>query len=200
MEEVLWRDGYRCVAGVDEVGRGPLAGPVVAAAVVLSREEKSWLWKLRDSKALTPRRREYLASCIRGGAVVGIGVVPPEEIDKHGILPSTKLAMSSAIRDLSSVPDYLLVDGLTIPDVNLPARAIVKGDSLSLSIAAASIVAKVHRDRIMVGYEEDYPGYGFSRNKGYATAEHVATLHRLGYCPIHRTTFAPVNHCLSQST
>ncbi|MCL0065713.1 ribonuclease HII [Dehalococcoidia bacterium] len=200
-EERLWQQGYRLVAGIDEVGRGPLAGPVVAAAVILSPESRlSWLHQVRDSKRLAPRKREFLSSCIQMEALaVGVGVVPPETIDACGIVAATRLAMRLAVeklaRPLSSqgqVPDFLLIDWITMPELDIPQRSIARGDNLSRSIAAASIVAKVHRDRLMMEYDSLYSGYGFARNKGYPTIEHLAKLRRLGCCPIHRASFAPV--------
>jgi ribonuclease HII len=192
-EEKLWQQGY-LVAGIDEVGRGPLAGPVVAAAVILSPESRlSWLLQVRDSKKLAPRKREFLSSCIQKEALaVGIGVVPPNTIDDCGIVAATRLAMCLAVEKLARPPNFLLIDWITIPDLDIPQRSITRGDSLCHSIAAASIVAKVHRDRLMMEYDSLYSGYGFARNKGYPTMEHLAKLRRLGCCPIHRASFAPV--------
>ncbi|MCL0073814.1 ribonuclease HII [Dehalococcoidia bacterium] len=193
-EEMLWQQGYRLVAGIDEVGRGPLAGPVVAAAVILSPESRlSWLHQVRDSKRLAPRKREFLSSCIQREALaVGVGVVPPETIDACGIVAATRLAMRLAVEKLAQSPDFLLIDWITMPELDIPQRSITRGDNLSRSIAAASIVAKVHRDRLMMEYDSLYSGYGFARNKGYPTIEHLAKLRRLGCCPIHRASFAPV--------
>ncbi|MCL0089643.1 ribonuclease HII [Dehalococcoidia bacterium] len=200
-EERLWQQGYRLVAGIDEVGRGPLAGPVVAAAVILSPESRlSWLHQVRDSKRLAPRKREFLSSCIQGEALaVGVGVVPPETIDACGIVAATRLAMRLAVEKLAQplssqgqAPDFLLIDWITMPELDIPQRSITRGDNFSRSIAAASIVAKVHRDRLMMEYDSLYSGYGFARNKGYPTIEHLAKLRRLGCCPIHRASFAPV--------
>ncbi|MBT9163478.1 MAG: Ribonuclease HII [Chloroflexi bacterium] len=196
-EEKLWQQGYQLVAGIDEVGRGPLAGPVVAAAVILTPASRlSWLLQLRDSKRLAPRKREFLSSCIQREALaVGIGVVPPETIDVRGIVAATRLAMRLAVETLSVAsrpPDFLLIDWITMPELDIPQRSIIRGDNLSCSIAAASIVAKVHRDRLMMEYDGLYSGYGFARNKGYPTTEHLAKLRRLGCCPIHRASFAPV--------
>ena len=199
-ERKLWEDGHQYVAGIDEVGRGPLAGPVVAAAVILSpRNESSWLLQVRDSKKLTPRKREFLSACIRKEAVaVGIGVVHPEIIDAEGILAATKSAMRSAVERLAYRPHFLLLDAITLPEINIPQMSIVKGDNLSLSIAAASIVAKVHRDNFMVECDGHYPGYGFARHKGYPTMEHLTKLRHLGCCPIHRSSFAPVRAALER--
>ncbi|MCL0099113.1 ribonuclease HII [Dehalococcoidia bacterium] len=193
-EERLWQQGYRLVAGIDEVGRGPLAGPVVAATVILSPESRlSWLHQVRDSKRLAPRKREFLSSCIQREALaVGVGVVPPETIDACGIVAATRLAMRLAVEKLAQSPDFLLIDWITMPELDIPQRSITRGDNFSRSIAAASIVAKVHRDRLMMEYDSLYSGYGFARNKGYPTIEHLAKLRRLGCCPIHRASFAPV--------
>jgi len=193
-EERLWQQGYQLVAGIDEVGRGPLAGPVVAAAVILTPASRlSWLLQLRDSKRLAPRKREFLSSCIQREALaVGVGVVPPETIDGRGIVAATRLAMRLAVEELARSPDFLLIDWITVPELDIPQRSITRGDNLSRSIAAASIVAKVHRDRLMIEYDGLYSGYGFARNKGYPTTEHLAKLRRLGCCPIHRASFAPV--------
>jgi len=193
-EERLWQQGYQLVAGIDEVGRGPLAGPVVAAAVILTPASRlSWLLQLRDSKRLAPRKREFLSSCIQREALaVGVGVVPPETIDGRGIVAATRLAMRLAVEKLARSPDFLLIDWITVPELDIPQRSITRGDNLSRSIAAASIVAKVHRDRLMIEYDGLYSGYGFARNKGYPTTEHLAKLRRLGCCPIHRASFAPV--------
>ena len=193
-EEKLWSEGYRFIAGIDEVGRGPLAGPVVAAAVILSLNSKhSWLSQIRDSKQLTPQRREFLFDCMQhDGVFFGVGVVSHEVIDSDGIVEATRRAMFSAVEQLLVPPDYVLIDYMGLPDVSIPQKSIVKGDTLSLSIAAASIVAKVTRDRLMMELDGQFPGYGLARNKGYGTAEHLEGLQRLGPCPIHRKTFAPV--------
>lgn len=200
-EERLWREGYRFIAGIDEVGRGPLAGPIVAAAVILSPEARlSWLHQIRDSKKLAPRNRQFLSACIyREAMAVGVGVIPPETIDACGIVVATRLAMRLAVEKLSppllsqeKIPDFLLIDWITLPELDIPQKSITRGDNLSRSIAAASIVAKVHRDQLMMEYDNIYSGYGFARNKGYPTTEHLSKLRRLGRCPIHRVSFAPV--------
>jgi len=198
-EETLWRRGKHHVAGVDEVGRGPLAGPVVAAAVVLPVDERPpWLQQVRDSKQLSPKKRMILAEHIHAEAVaVGIGVIAPEEIDAWGIVPATKLAMCTAIEALEVPVDFLLIDAVTLPEANLPQKSIIKGDTLSLSIASASIVAKVHRDRLMANYESIYPDYGFAQHKGYPTTMHLEALQRMGCCPIHRRSFRPVQKAVS---
>jgi len=183
--------GVRYVAGIDEVGVGPLAGPVVAAAVVLP--ERVDLPGLDDSKKLTPAARERLDAAIRAQAVCwGIGEVEPAEIDRVNILRASLEAMRRAVSALAPAPDHLLVDARRVPGVSTPQTPVVHGDALDGSIAAASIVAKVHRDAIMRSLDERYPGYGLARHKGYPTPDHVAALHRLGPCAIHRRSFAPV--------
>ena len=178
--------GFLC--GIDEVGRGPLAGPVVAGAVILPTDCEI-LW-LNDSKKLSEKKRELLYDEIMEKAVaVGIGAVSPERIDEINILQATYEAMRIAISKLSVKPDLLLNDAVKIPGVELPQVPIIKGDAKSVSIAAASIVAKVTRDRMMVQYEDLYPGYEFASNKGYGSARHIAALKSLGPCPIHRRSF-----------
>lgn len=186
--------GYRFIAGIDEVGRGPLAGPVVAAAVILPPDlDAPWLDLVRDSKKLTAKRRESLFPLILGVALgVGVGLALPEDIDAMGIMGATRVAMRSAVGLLPRPPDFLLIDHVGLPGLSIPQKSITRGDSLSLSIACASIVAKVSRDRIMVAMDESYPGYGFARNKGYATREHLEGLRCLGACPTHRKCFARV--------
>ncbi|KPK46589.1 MAG: hypothetical protein AMJ77_05705 [Dehalococcoidia bacterium SM23_28_2] len=197
-EEDLWAQGADLVAGVDEVGRGPLAGPVVAAAVLLPPLcHFPWLARVRDSKALSPARREELADCIREDAVaIGLGFIPHDLIDASGILEATRRAMLAALSDLAEAPEFVLIDALSLPRCSLPQRPIIHGDGLSLSIACASIVAKVARDHLMREADGRFSGYGFDRNKGYATREHLNALTRLGPCPIHRRSFAPVRACL----
>ena len=176
------------ICGIDEVGRGPLAGPVVAGAVILPADCEI-LW-LNDSKKLSEKKRELLYDEIMEKAVaVGIGAVSPERIDEINILQATYEAMRIAISKLSVKPDLLLNDAVKIPGVELPQVPIIKGDAKSVSIAAASIVAKVTRDRMMVQYEDLYPGYEFASNKGYGSARHIAALKSLGPCPIHRRSF-----------
>jgi len=193
-EEKLIARGYRIIAGVDEVGRGPLAGPVVAAAVILPwGKQPSWLSRVRDSKQLTPSQRESIFDRITASRVAyGLGVVSHEVIDKRGIAPATRLAMRYAIEQLSTCPDYLLIDFMQLPAIRIPQKSVVNGDSICLSIAAASIVAKVSRDRLMVELDNQFPGYGLAQHKGYGTPEHLEALQRLGPCPIHRKTFMPV--------
>jgi len=197
-EKRLEEQGYRLIAGIDEVGRGPLAGPLVAAAVILPlKPDISWLPLVRDSKQLTPERRESLFPLINEAAIgIGIGILPPDAIDSHGMAMAIRKAMCSAVEHLPCPPNFLLIDHVRLPELDLPQKSIIRGDSLSLSIACASIVAKVTRDRIMVALDEVYPGYGFARHKGYATREHLSQLRRLGVCPIHRRCFATVRGCI----
>ena len=197
-ERLLWKQGYLRVAGVDEVGRGPLAGPVMAAAVVFPPSFRTRLLPgLRDSKQLTAKARERLAPQVRRFAAgVGVGSASPSEIDALGIVGATVAAMSRAIRQLPQSADHLLVDALRLECDGLPCRAIIHGDALCSSIAAASIVAKVARDSLMKELDALHPGYGFARHKGYPTAEHLAALERLGPTPLHRRSFAPVRRVL----
>ena len=179
---------YQHICGIDEAGRGPLAGPVVAGAVILAKGTE--ILYLNDSKKLSAKKREELYEEILKKAVsVGVGVVDPERIDEINILQATYEAMGEAVRNLKAEPDILLNDAVTIPDIEIRQVPIVKGDAKSVSIAAASIVAKVTRDRMMAEYEYAYPGYGFAKHKGYGTKEHTESIKRLGPCPIHRRTF-----------
>lgn len=176
------------LCGIDEVGRGPLAGPVVAGAVILPKDCE--ILYLNDSKKLSEKRRELLYDEIMEKAVaVGLGVVGQDQIDAINILQATYEAMRKAIANLKVCPDLLLNDAVTIPRVEIPQVPIVKGDAKSVSIAAASVIAKVTRDRMMAEYENLYPGYGFASNKGYGSAKHIAALKELGPCKIHRRTF-----------
>ncbi len=187
--ELAARDaGYRHVCGIDEAGRGPLSGPVVAAACVL--EPGTEIPGLNDSKKLTPKKRDLLYDLVIERATdFAVGFATPEEIDSINILNATMLAMRRAIAALKEPADYALVDGNCIRDYLIPARAIIKGDSLSMSVAAASILAKVTRDRLCLEDDRQYPMYGFAKHKGYGTAEHIAALRTYGPCPIHRKTF-----------
>ena len=195
-ERELWGAGYRRVAGLDEAGRGSWAGPVVAAAVVLPPDcpdVASVLCDVRDSKALTPRRREALFPLICETALaVGVGMASSDFIDTHRIIKATQQSMIMALRNLSVTPDYLLIDALKLPQVDVLQLALIKGDTHVLSIAAASIVAKVFRDRLMIALEGYQPGYGFAAHKGYGTPGHRAALERLGPCWAHRLSFAPM--------
>ena len=182
------------IAGVDEAGRGPLAGPVIAAAVILDR--KRIPKGLNDSKQMTPEAREEAFARIMGCAVVGVGEATVDEIDLVNIRQATHLAMARAVRALSVPPSFALVDGNDPPALPCRCDVIVDGDARSVSIAAASIIAKVTRDRMMRALHEEHPGYGWITNKGYATDEHVEALNRLGPCRHHRRSFAPVYHIL----
>lgn len=176
------------LCGIDEVGRGPLAGPVMAGAVILPTDHR--ILYLNDSKKLTAKKREELYDVIMSEAVaVAVGSEDHDVIDEINILQATYSAMRKAIGQLSVKPDFLLVDAVTIPGTGIPECPIIKGDAKSVSIAAASIVAKVTRDRLMVEYDKLYPEYHFAKNKGYGTAEHIAALKKYGPCPIHRKTF-----------
>ncbi len=203
-EELALREqGYRLIAGLDEVGRGAWAGDVVAAAVILPGEAGvlARLRGVRDSKRLTPRQRSFLCDVIRREAVaVGVGGVSAAEIDRLGIVAATRQAMALALADLNLVPDFILIDALRLPDVRLPQKAIVRGDACCLSIAAASIVAKVSRDMAMVELDALYPGYSFARHKGYGTAMHRQALQALQPCPIHRFSYAPVRALAGRET
>ncbi len=188
---VLWAAGALRVAGVDEVGVGPLAGPVVAAAVVLP--ERVDLPGLDDSKRVSRTARERLARAIREQALeVSVAAVEPEEIDRINVLRASLVAMRRAVCALRQAPDHLLVDARTIPGVPMPQTGLVGGDAIDGSIAAASIVAKVHRDALMRALDARHPGYGFAEHKGYGTPSHLAALERLGPSPVHRRSFAPV--------
>jgi len=183
--------GHGRIAGVDEVGRGSLAGPVLAAAVVLDPERP--IAGLRDSKQVAPGQRARLARCLAERALAcGVGIVEAEEIDRTDILRATMEAMRRALQALAVTPDFVLVDALTIPGVAIPQRAIVRGDQISASIAAASIVAKVYRDDLMRTFHAVYPEYRFDANKGYGTATHLRALRAHGTTPLHRLTFRGV--------
>ena len=193
-EKRLEAQGYQLIAGVDEVGCGALAGPVVAAAVILpSHIDAPWLKQIRDSKQLTPARRELLSEHIHEIATsIGIGIASHEFIDTQGLTKARRLAMKTAIDQLSPPPESLLIDYLSLPNVPLPQKGIKNGDSLCVSIACASIMAKVYRDHMMIDLDRAYPGYGLAKHKGYGTKKHLSCLHRLGPSPIHRQSFKPV--------
>jgi ribonuclease HII len=195
-ETRLWRAGCRRVAGLDEAGRGAWAGPVVAAAVILPPDEVDLLRHLagvRDSKQLTAARRETLWPVIVEHALAwGVGVVGPAEIDAQGIVPATCRAMARALAQISPAADHLLIDHLSLPELSIPQTSLTRGDVHVLSIAAASILAKVHRDRLLVELADQHPGYGFARHKGYGTPQHRQALADLGPCPSHRLSFAPL--------
>jgi ribonuclease HII len=196
-ERRIWGLSYKIIAGVDEAGRGPLAGPVVAAAVALA-SPISRFPAVFDSKQISDARRrrlrdEILAVC---GVMIGVAVVSAEEIDRINILKATHLAMWEALAKIAKA-QFALIDGLPVPGLPCPSEAIVRGDAKSALIAAASIIAKVHRDEIMEGLAPKYPLYGFEKHKGYGTAEHINALKKFGPCPIHRKTFTPVRALLS---
>jgi len=187
-EKNLWDNGIKLIAGIDEVGRGPIAGPVVSSAVIFEKGE--YIDGVNDSKKLTPLKREKLYEIIIKKALCyGIGIVSEKDIDKINILNAALLSMKKAVENLKIKPEFLLIDGNKIPDTPYSSKAIIKGDSLSFSIASASIIAKVTRDRLMLDYHDIYPIYLFSKNKGYATREHITAVKKEGLCPIHRKTF-----------
>jgi len=195
-EKRFMGQGFRKIAGIDEAGRGPLAGPVVAAAVILPLA--TFQEKVQDSKKVLPKRREFLFERILQEAIaIGTGIVEAEEIDQLNIGKATQKAMAMAVQKLNPQPDLILIDGIVPVPVPLSQRTIVKGDSLSVSIAAASIVAKVTRDRIMMAYHEKYPEYNFAMHKGYGTREHQKTIQRYGCCEYHRKTFKGVKEFLA---
>lgn len=197
----FWVRGMRRVAGLDEVGRGAWAGPVVAAAVILPCDDgvHAVLEGVRDSKQVSPAMREILAARIFDVALaVGVGRCEHQEIDVLGIVPATRLAMERALAALAVAPEALVIDALRLPGINLPQEAFPCADGLSLSVAAASIIAKVARDRWMADVAEvDFPGYGFLQHKGYGTRQHREALARLGACPLHRVSFRPIGTLLS---
>jgi len=187
-EQRAHRRGYRFIAGIDEAGRGPLAGPVVAAAVVLPRDYKNL--EINDSKQLSSKKRERLYEIIKRDALsIGIGVVESSVIDAVNILKATLMAMKEAVLELTIPVDYLLIDGKHRIAVNIPQETIVKGDCRSISVASASIIAKVSRDRIMEIYHRQFPQYNFLHNKGYGTGEHREAIRKYGCCKIHRRSF-----------
>jgi len=194
-ETLARQRGFACIAGVDEAGRGPLAGPVVSAAVILPADFS--VPGVVDSKQLSAKKRAELFDRIREQAVaVGTGVVDPEQIDRINILRASLLSMQISVENLNARPDMLLIDGLHRIAVDLPQQPIPKGDALSVSIAAASIIAKVTRDRLMERYDVQYPQFGFARHKGYPTRAHRAAIRTYGCCPIHRKTFSGVKEYL----
>jgi ribonuclease HII len=187
-EAQAWRSGVGRVAGVDEAGRGPLAGPVVAAAVIIAPDRR--IPRLADSKLLPAERRETLYQIIQARArALAVGIVDHETIDRINILGATRLAMLEAVRGLPEPPDLVITDFVALPGLGCPQRNLVDGDARCASVAAASIVAKVTRDHLMVELDRQYPDYGFARHKGYATPEHLAALGRNGPCPLHRQSF-----------
>ncbi|MCI0476874.1 MAG: ribonuclease HII [Anaerolineales bacterium] len=210
-EHTFWWRGLARVAGVDEAGRGAWAGPVVAGAVILPRVHRIKAWWLndalralehaRDSKLLSPAQRDALYEPIRAHALAAAtGLATNDEIDALGIVPATRLAMQRALDALTITPDALLIDAVKLREVHLPQKAIIRGDQLSLSIACASILAKVTRDRMMIELDAQLPGYGFARHKGYGTAAHQAALAKLGASRAHRVSFAPVKQQVDKET
>ena len=198
-EYEAYRNGFQLVAGIDEAGRGPIAGPVVAAAVILPPD--FFLPGVDDSKKITAKKRTRLASEIKRDAIAwAVASVFPPYLDKINILNATREAMRTAVYYLCPQPDFLLIDAVKLDDTNIRERAIIKGDSLSVSIASASILAKVERDLAMDAFDRLYPEYGFGRHKGYATRQHFETVMKFGPCAIHRGSFEPVRSILSGGT
>ena len=198
-EKTARSQGYVNIAGIDEVGRGPLAGPVLAAAVIMPEifKRREWVHRIHDSKLLTPLQRDDLYNHIKDTAIgFGIGIIDSQTIDFQGIAKATRLAMQQAVETCNPSPQYLLIDYIKLPEVNIPQKGVVDGDSICFSIACASIMAKVTRDRIMVEMDGFYPGYGFAEHKGYGTREHLECLQRLGPCTIHRSSFQPVREVM----
>ena len=188
IESRLYKKGYINVCGVDEAGRGPLCGPVVAAAVILPKDEK--IDGVNDSKKLSEKKREVLFDVIKEKAIaVGVGISDVELIEKINILNATKIAMKEAIENLKIKPDYVLVDGNQAIDISVPFETVISGDAKSESIAAASIIAKVTRDRLLIEYDKKYPEYGFAKHKGYGTKAHIEAIRTYGLTPIHRPSF-----------
>ncbi|MCX8034525.1 MAG: ribonuclease HII [Thermodesulfovibrio sp.] len=193
-DESFRSQGYGIIAGIDEAGRGCLAGPIVAACI--SFKDNVFIEGIRDSKELTAEQRERLFQEILQNAFVGIGIINVDIIDKANVLHATRLAMIEAFKNIGRQIELLLIDAVELPDIKISQKSIIKGDQKSAVIASASIVAKVTRDKIMRQYHEVYPDYGFDRNKGYATQEHLNALKKLGPCPIHRKSFSPVRELM----
>lgn len=190
IERRLLSEGYRYIAGVDEVGRGPLAGPVVCAAVIMPLDKGAVIPGIDDSKKLSAKKREYLSELVKERALAyTVYEVSEKEIDRINILQATRLGMKNALLALKITPDMVITDGNMTLDIPFPQKSIVHGDALSYSIGAASIVAKVYRDALMDEFAKIYPGYGFEKNKGYGTAQHIKAIKEYGLCPIHRRTF-----------
>jgi ribonuclease HII len=197
-EDKLKLQGYQFIAGVDEAGRGALAGPVVAGAVILPQGHPPWFKLVRDSKELSPKKREFLFDLIgREAIATGVGIVSRQVIDTVNILEATKIAMMQAVERLPRQPQFLLIDRLTLPRCFILQKGITRGDKLCLSIACASIIAKVTRDHIMEEFDKVYPGYGLARHKGYGTREHISRLRQRGPTAIHRLSFAPVKDVIA---
>ncbi len=192
-ETTLRSQGYKHICGVDEAGRGPLAGPVVAAAVIMTDGYKNEL--INDSKQLTAMQREQLFVEIKNSALsYAVGVITPSKIDEMGILNATKLAMRQAINKLDPTPDFILTDAVPVNIMDTPQMPIIKGDEKVFSIAAASIIAKVHRDHLMMKYDKKYPNYSFANHMGYGTEVHLSAIKKHGACPIHRKSFSPFSN------
>ncbi len=190
-EDEIHSKGFQLIAGIDEAGRGPLAGPVVAGAVILPKD--FLLLGLNDSKQLSEKRRsEFFDFIVEHAIATSTGIVTAQEIDEINIYEATKLAMQRAISNLACSPGFLLIDAMKI-STSIPSESIIKGDARSNSIAAASVIAKVTRDRMMLQYAQQYPNYSFEKHMGYGTREHFDAIHKFGPCPIHRMTFAPLN-------
>jgi ribonuclease HII len=193
IESKLYASGISLIAGVDEAGRGPCAGPLVIAATILKDPDSPALSRVKDSKALSEKVREELFDVVKAESIAhSIIEISPEEIDRIGLHKSNLEGMRRAINALEVVPEYVLTDGYSIEGLAIPNLAVWKGDQVALSISAASILAKVYRDRIMIAYEDTYPGYGFAGHKGYITAAHTSALNTLGVCPIHRKSFSNI--------
>lgn len=205
-ERTLWQQGVDLIAGIDEVGRGPLAGPVAAAAVVLPAGIRAsgrfrWLSRVRDSKQLEPSQREEIAPFVwEYAAAAAVAFVSVETIDRIGIAEASRQAMLAAVGDLQERPEHLLIDAFHLAPCSIQQTPIIHGDATSFSIACASIIAKVARDRVMTEHHQTFPDFGFDHNKGYATAEHLQAIRRHGPCTLHRRSFAPVREMLTSST
>jgi len=199
LEEMAFQEGYQIIAGVDEAGRGPLAGPVVAAACVLPRGLV--IKGIDDSKKLTPKERKELYCTLVAHPEVdfAVGVVEHQQIDLMNILQASLEAMAIAVKNLAVAPHFLLIDGNQLPPTEVPSKAVVKGDSLSQSIGAASIIAKHLRDQMMMQFHLEWPEYGFDKHKGYATQSHIQAIHQHGPCPIHRQSFEPIKSKIKPS-
>jgi len=197
-EKKLYQENITLIAGVDEVGRGPLVGPVVAAAVILPVKYK--LSGLTDSKKLTEKKRkEYYEKIMENAVAVGVGIVDAKVIDQINILEASKLAMVKAIHNLKVIPEYLLIDGNQVIEVEIPMQTIIKGDSLSISIAAASVIAKVTRDGVMYELDKSYPEYEFASHKGYPTRKHLSNIEKHGLLDNYRFTFKPINDLMKKT-
>lgn len=193
LEATLLSEGFAIIAGIDEAGRGSWAGPVVAGALIYDEKKAKKIKGIADSKIITPKERDYFYNRLIESFDWGVGIIDHQEIDLIGILPATKKAMAEAVKDLKAPPDFLVIDAVKLlKEINLPQKSLIKGDRLVWSIAAASIIAKVYRDQLMIELHEKYPSYGFNNHKGYGTREHQNALNRCGICEIHRKTYKPV--------